>query len=444
VRSIGSVLLAAAVLAVLMSGTAFANFGPHGGYAQDTDECAACHRAHTAFSSATWTTLGSTPTEKSALLVISGGASVVEACYACHGNGAPGASTNVQSGVFDSGPSGASGVATGTVVTSPPPAGEPTATATTIYMTDSSFGATLNGGGFEHLGGPTGPAPTSTHQLDMGSATAPMWGNGSSLPQSGQLDCASCHDPHGSSNYRLLKDVVGTPNGNVTVGGYIGSGQSAVPNPWVISAETNYPIEGWLKGNAGAAQIATYLPDYTSYKYAVNNGDSGGKSFSGWCAGCHTQYNQKSSPYDYLTTINNGGMGSSATFHRHPVDTSLEGGDPNNLNRAFPTPMLIDPGLPLEAYGTANPYQNYLTCLTCHYAHGTVASMNAGWARGGITTVTISGEPTAGPFQDPTYAGVQPTYKTNDPTGSGLTSPMGTSALLRYDNRGVCERCHNK
>jgi hypothetical protein len=92
--------------------------------------------------------------------------------------------------------------------------------------------------------------------------------------------------------------------------------------------------------------------------------------------------------------------------------------------------MLIDPGLPLEEAGLADPYQNYLTCLTCHYAHGSEATMS-GWAAGGITTGTAGPVP----FQDPTYDGVQPTY---------LGAQSGTAALLRYNNRGVCERCHNK
>ena len=49
-----SIILALAVLMVaLTAGTAFANFGPHGGYALDTDACAGCHRAHTSFSTVT-------------------------------------------------------------------------------------------------------------------------------------------------------------------------------------------------------------------------------------------------------------------------------------------------------------------------------------------------------------------------------------------------------
>ena len=48
------------------------------------------------------------------------------------------------------------------------------------------------------------------------------------------MTCASCHDPHGSSNYRLLTDQV---NGN-TVGGYVADD---APTPYVISVEPGYP-----------------------------------------------------------------------------------------------------------------------------------------------------------------------------------------------------------
>jgi hypothetical protein len=49
------VVLLAMVMLLAFSSAAFANFGPHGGYAADTDACAGCHRAHTSFSDVQWT-----------------------------------------------------------------------------------------------------------------------------------------------------------------------------------------------------------------------------------------------------------------------------------------------------------------------------------------------------------------------------------------------------
>ena len=107
--------------------------------------------------------------------------------------------------------------------------------------------------------------------------TGPLWGAGTSPQSYGGtvgLTCTDCHDPHGQSNYRLLKATV---NG-VTVGGY---DSDDVPTPFVFSNEIGYPVPtyvanpgggvqtgslpdgGWLKHEAGAAQMALYRPNYT-------------------------------------------------------------------------------------------------------------------------------------------------------------------------------------
>ena len=44
------VLVVALAISMMSVGAAYANFGPHGGYVDDTDSCAGCHRAHTSFS----------------------------------------------------------------------------------------------------------------------------------------------------------------------------------------------------------------------------------------------------------------------------------------------------------------------------------------------------------------------------------------------------------
>ena len=54
----------------------------------------------------------------------------------------------------------------------------------------------------------TGAHTTSTHQL--GEVT--MWGSGlSGVGAKVEMECTSCHDPHGNGNYRILR-----PNGSVT------------------------------------------------------------------------------------------------------------------------------------------------------------------------------------------------------------------------------------
>ena len=101
-------------LSLVFVGSAFANFGPHGGYATDTDSCAGCHRAHTSFSTVEFEPKRSwVPEATSNALLVGSASTMLEFCYACHGDAAPGASTNVQSGVFDAAASTA-GVAAAT------------------------------------------------------------------------------------------------------------------------------------------------------------------------------------------------------------------------------------------------------------------------------------------------------------------------------------------
>ncbi|MCL5292527.1 MAG: cytochrome c3 family protein, partial [Actinobacteria bacterium] len=178
-----------AALVLTFGGAALANFGIHGAYMADTDACAGCHRAHTANSALTWQ--DSQGGNRSALLVVtpSKAASTImtDFCYTCHGSAAPGASTDVQTGVFD---------------------------ASSNVPTENGIGF-LNGGGFDSA---EGTNTTSYHIVDnswlmYGSTVATSTGYTS---YSFTLTCTQCHDVHGSSNYRILKDKV---NGH-TVGGY--------------------------------------------------------------------------------------------------------------------------------------------------------------------------------------------------------------------------------
>jgi predicted Fe-S protein YdhL (DUF1289 family) len=160
----------------------FANFGIHGCYCLDSDTCAGCHRTHTSCSTISWTNRGGA--ERSALL-LGTPTRLHEFCFTCHGSAAAGAATNVLEGVYESDEFG-------------------------------RRGARLNGGAFGEA-----VVGTNHHTYD---GTAAPWGGGKKIV----MDCGSCHDPHGSSNYRLLKDVV---NG-VDVGGYVETASRAVaPRP---------------------------------------------------------------------------------------------------------------------------------------------------------------------------------------------------------------------
>jgi len=299
------VLLLVLALSAVSVGLASANNGPHGGYTPTTDACAGCHRAHTA--------------QGPRLLITN---TTFALCMTCHGSAAAGAVTNVNDGIYEVG------------------AGTP-----------------LNGGGFTNY---QGAATTSTH--DVSQTVAGAWGNavnrGVTAPLAGGefLNCASCHDPHGSPNYRIIKATI---NGNAT----------------------------------SVSQVDEGAWDYDSESWPTN--------MSNVCSACHSSYH-----------ITSGGSGSDPAMvatggYTHRVNMSYVYG--SNVN-----PETTGYGgyfLPLAATGAGD----LVTCNTCHMSHGASSTM-AGFANGG--------------------------------PGGGGTPPGNTtatdSALLRLNNRGVCEVCHQK
>ena len=409
-------------MSLVFVGSAFANFGPHGGYGTDTDGCAACHRAHTSFSSAKFEPKDSgitTPGAWPSALLVGQSSTITEFCYACHGNDAPGASTNVQSGVFDFGPSVST---TQTTSTAQP------------YKTASLFNEPLNGGGFakaaynwsdwETTATAVYNNVTSAHSME---AQNVLWGAGNGADTTMYLTCTSCHDPHGSSNYRLLKDSVNLHS----VGGYTLVGSTYVPDAFVYSVEVGYPVTGdggWLKGDAGQTQMASYRPDYTGGTQV--KAGTAGKSLSSWCSACHEGYDNQSSSKDYGSYEASGNVGAQVR-HRHPVDITLTQGDA--ILNIPAQEASIDKRIPLETNpGVGTVRDGQVGCLTCHLAHGSSQTMT-GWAAASLGH--------AAPFMPvlDTTPGVEP-----DKADNAAGNVFGTSALLRANNRGVCERCHNK
>lgn len=401
-RFIALAVVTAAIIIALTPGVALANFSIHGGYTMDTDACAGCHRAHTAASSITWTKTDLT--EGSALL-ISTASEIYQFCYTCHDSVSLGAETNVETGIYEG-------------------------------TTNGTQNAQLNGGGFEATIFPTSHMYTGASWMVYGGSTEPdILGDLKDGPQV-EMSCSTCHDVHGSSNYRLLKDVLPAlerPTAAV-VGGYDGTApgytaEDPKPLPWVISAEPGYPTMGWLLHDAGASQVTTYTPNYTTPMYAKapdRNGDllpDADKGMSGWCAGCHIQYMNPTGAEDSAGVVNtalgydsNDGYGA-IVRHRHPINVPLS----NYLGAR--SLIITDQVLPL-AHGSnadvaTNSSSDWLDCLTCHVAHGSSTVMTG-------------------------YANVADTTDPQANSGTGGVPPTGDNALLRMDSRGVCETCHNK
>ncbi len=397
--------VAAAVLAV--PGVAMANYAVHGGYTMSTDACAGCHRAHTAASSITWTD-GNSDTQSA--LLISTAATVDEFCYTCHGTAMLGADTNVYDGVFEADD------------------GQDADSDRVL----NAFGEPLNGGGFNPAMFPTQHYPNDTTWVAYGAGPDGRNGIISTGGEQVVIGCSVCHDVHGSSNYRLLRDQVPGidpltgAQAPITVGGYDPASPDPVnpiPTPWVVSAEPGYPTGGWLLHEPGAAQVAAYTPDYTDPLYAKPPLTGGvpdvTKGISAWCASCHTQYNTAGTAGNYADEVYdaNDGFGL-VERHRHPVNVALsEFAGP----RALITGAALTVPVAHDGAGDAgsNDLTDWMDCLTCHVAHG--------------SNVTMSG-----------YANVADTTDPQPDSGSGSVPPDDGNALLRSDNRGVCEACHNK
>jgi hypothetical protein len=163
------------------------------------------------------------------------------------------------------------------------------------------------------------------------------------------------------------------------------------------------------------------------------------RGMSGWCTGCHNTYLgpvQTFSKVDTMTSVvttyqslastYNAGDGSGLRLrHKHPMNVEL-----STYNGPDKASMVIT-DLPLAGIPVAhdiseqgNPLSrstDWVECLTCHRAHGTAAVMTGyASAAGAASIVGTNGLPT------------------------NLFPANEVSALLRRDNRGVCEACHNK
>jgi predicted CXXCH cytochrome family protein len=267
--------------------------------------------------------------------------------------------------------------------------------------------------------GTTEAIVTSRHQID-GTTSGTIWGNGaiSSTVNPGKagvtLECGSCHDPHGNGNYRILKPI---PNDAATTAV---AAKAAVPA--VLAADGITVITPAVPAVAAVAAVVVApvnIPDaitkvYTTKDYwlvgdptvplvkgstilpAAGTPDGYIANVSAWCTTCHTRYLAPSGSYK----VNSG----DAVFtYRH----RSESGKANSPN-----------------------------CIQCHVSHGTSANMTS---RAASFTAPDGLVPTAKGLGATVNMG---TSAVPDIQLRGGTA-VGTSRLLRVDNRGTCVMCHN-
>ena len=313
------------VLMALMGSTVLvsADGGPHGDYTATTDACAGCHRTHTA---------------TGPRLLISN--STYGLCMSCHGSSAVGANTNVDDGFYLS-------------------TRDDTVADEDHGAANTPDNSPLLGGGFQNY---QGLPVTSSHDMSGPNVSLEAWGNDVDRGLTAEItdpefSCASCHDPHGSPNYRLLKtEVNGIP----------------VQVDQVDEDAKDYDTEQWGGGT------------------------------STLCAACHSAYHETAEGVGSDT----GGQSFGGGF-THRVDMPYSYGNNDNPETiGFTDTFSVTVQVPLAQSGEGD----YVVCMTCHIPHGSSAEMVGNADGGGLPGETASTD----------------------------------SALLRLDNRGVCQACHQK
>jgi len=277
----------------------------------------------------------------------------------------------------------------------------------------------LNGGGFTFLDGKN---VTSRHNADPADNSLNPWGYAAgtnSSTNTGQnpnslaspLQCTSCHNPHGTENYRSIKETV--------------NGQAVKVRAFYAGAFTKQ--EG-ARGLESGAPADKYIKEYYGSSGAGGTGDpsTDGGGLATLCGACHTAYPSTGASVPWT------GGSPNVTHYRHktemfyrdwsnPDTARLSQNPEENAVTGFPTLRLasnlaIDNGI--------------VTCLTCHRVHGTATTMN-GYALKPSTAALTPATDTGLADEDLTPS-----------QGLDHTNRLSLSTLLYTDNRGMCQACH--
>ena len=375
-----TLLLAGAALWLFLAAVpALADGGPHVAAANSgvstltADNCAGCHRAHTAQGSMLLTA----PTDE-------------ELCLTCHGAAGTGATTDVMTGVQY-------------------------AVGTTTVRGTTQLGA-LRGGGFDQaridagnvarlaylrsatdvsqrpkvgVGAPESVSSVHIPMPENGNVLPGIaWGNGAAGSGAGPaatVSCASCHNPHGNGQFRILNKIP-TATGASTA--------------WTVSLRASYAANV-----AAAPPLPAFTGDniYTVTSHALQPGDQ--ITIAG-----HTGSTPDLNGTWYVKSVGTGAVGQevaatnnftvSATLGGATVDITV-GGTGGTITRTSGVPV-TDPTLPAAgdarnytvmqvksptSSGTANgPESDYLL-----YASQVAAAAGSGSFNGIPGTYTATG-----------------------------------------------------
>jgi len=390
-----TLLVAGAALWLFLAAVpALADGGPHvaannsgvsGGLTADS--CAGCHRAHTA--------------QGLFLLTQEEGPAL---CLACHGTNGFGATTDVESGLQYT-PAGASGTGRGTALGALRAGGFRWARIASGSAVRLGY---LSGTNVRQLAKvPVGAMQPSTSahlpivngEISVGTGTA--WGNGpdSATPYAGPsvtMDCVSCHNPHGNGQYRIL---------------------NTLPEPAAVSPDV------FISAAAAAPVTDAALPaagDARNYTVIQNNPSTGTLLASQVAAlalpDTAGDYFRRRVPWNGTSgTANDGPNGLPLTFTTE-ISTWCLTCHSRYLSAGW------DQQTPDAIYKYRHTATNTSrNCITCHVSHGSNAQMPGTYSQHVAFPDNISG---------------------------GVFSPVSATAstdsrLLKIDNRGTCQACHD-
>jgi predicted CXXCH cytochrome family protein len=365
---------------------ALADGGPHvaainnGTGGVNADSCAGCHRAHTA--------------QGLYLLIENSGTAL---CLSCHGTAATGATTNVERDVqYRLGSTDVRGNLTlgylrgGGFLTARIGSGQVARLAVPRGTSDVSQRAKVpvRTAGSQNV--------TSAHLPNVGgvvgAADGVAWGNGpnSTTAYAGpevELECGTCHNPHGNGQYRILNPIPAPVSSGTDVFVEAAAPANVTDAALPPAGDTrNYTIIQTLNGTGTllasqvqALGVGPFAGDYFR-RYVPWNAASGGANdapngepatfttqIATWCLTCHSRY----------------------------------------LSQGWSTQE--DDAIYTYRHTSTNTTRN---CITCHVAHGSNAQMTG-------------------------------SYSANMDYPGGATAPVGDSRLLKVDNRGTCQACHD-
>lgn len=369
------------------------------------DGCASCHRIHTSKS----------PT---GYLLVTSESTVTSYCRSCHGSTGTGAATDVDTGVQYA----LAGVArdTGTTIGALRSGGFIKAR----IATDSAYRLVSNTGSVSSSKVPvsaTAQAVTSAHLAIGGTggngltAKDIVWGNGAlgtpgaGVTLSGEMECTACHNPHGNGNYRILNGIpnAGAPQPNAA------AALNVTDATFDAARTRNYTVIQ-VAGTPGVESTFLLYADQvlaarTAGTFNLIPGDY--TALSG-------DYFHKNVPSTGSTNYD----GPNARPNTSAASGAWNSADPAGFNVQMTNWCAQCHTRYMAASGSRSTYSGDAifayrhttaknrTCSTCHVAHGTNAVMDQ--------------------------------YSANVPYPDDSTT-VGDSRLLKVDNRGTCQLCHD-